>query len=593
MGDDAGGVTSGRLIIRIVAPEPQAPVATADRRTIVGPGTRTVIDVISNDSDPDGTNAELDVRSATLQSGDGTVGVGTRSVVIVPEAEFVGDVVAQYVIVDADGLTATSTVTLTITAAPNRPPVARDDAADVVNGGLVSVPIALNDEDPDGDPLTFSIISGPAANLGTAQLTASTLQFTATPGSSGVAVIGYSVSDGELDATAFVRVNVQPCSAGAPVAPDLTLATGYQQPIAIDLTAVARNGTVINVGAPLNAPSGVYTPPAGENGIVSFSYSVRNTCGIVATGNVSIDVNQVPLARPTTVQMGRNDVLDLPVTSLASDAEALVITSITGGAGAVEVIDSQRALRITPAGRSGTITVDILIADPGGLETGVTLTIELINQTPLARADSAAITNLPITLNVLANDLDPDGDSLTVTATPATITFSNGGTGTVEVLPDQSVVVNPGSGAGSATFTYVAVDVVGAASTPAEVTVSANASPSAPLVEVTIPLHDTVVVPVPATDPDNDPLTLAVTPTEGLVMVVDGLNVSITADLPPPGSTIDVPYTVTDPGGRTATNVIRVTIDQPTPTTTTTTTTTTVPDTTTTTPPTTPPTTSP
>jgi hypothetical protein len=588
VGDDAGGVTSGRLIIRIVAPEPQAPLATVDRRTIVGPGTRTVIDVVANDNDPDGTNAELAVRSATLQSGSGTVavgaGVGARTVVIVPEPSFVGDVVAQYVVVDADGLTATSTVTLTVTEAPNRPPVARDDAADVVNGGSVVVQVAFNDEDPDGDPLTFAITSNPAANLGVAQLTGSALQFIATPGASGVAVIGYSVSDGEQFATAFVRINVQACSVAAPVAPDLTLATGYQQPIAIDLTAAARNGTVTNVGAPLNQPSGVYTPPAGENGVVTFSYSVRNTCGIVATGNVSIDVNQAPLARPTTVQLGRNETVDVPVTALASDAEALVISSVSGGAGLVEVVDSQRALRITPAGRSGTVVVDVVIADPGGLATTVSVTIVLINQAPIARADSADIANLPVTVDVLANDTDPDGDALTVTATPATLTFSNGGTGTIEVLPDQTVRVSPGSGAGTATFTYIAVDAIGAASAPAEVTVSANASPVAPLVEVTVPFLETVVVPVVATDPDNDPLTLSVTPADGLVMIVDGLNVSITAETATPETVIDVSYSVSDPEGRVASNVIRVTIDQPTPTTTTTTTTTTtVPDTTTTT----------
>ncbi|HUF97162.1 MAG TPA: Ig-like domain-containing protein [Ilumatobacter sp.] len=576
VGDDAGGVSSGRLIIRIVEPVPQPPLAVADRRSIVGPGVRTVIDVVENDSDPDGTNAELTVRSATLLSGTATVGVGARSVVIVPDPAFVGDVVAQYVIVDADGLTSISTVTLTITAAPNRAPIARDDTADVLNGGSVTVPIALNDEDPDGDPLTFSITAPPVGNLGTAQIEGSSLVFSATPGSSGIAVIGYSVTDGELTATAVARINVQACTVGAPVAPDLNLSTGYQEPIFIDLTQSAINGTVINVGPPLNGPTGVYNPPAGENGVVQFSYSVRNTCGIVDVGMVSIDVNQAPLARPTTLQLGRNDIVDVPVSALASDGEPLVITSVSGDTGAVEVIDSNRALRISPAGRSGTLDVEVVVADPGGLQATVALTITLINQVPIAHPDAAEITNLPITIDVLANDTDPDGDSLVVTATPASITFSNGGSGTVEVLADQTVRVSPGSGAGTAIFTYVAVDALGAASTAAEVTVSANASPVAPLVVVTIPYQETVVVPVAATDPDNDPLTLTVEPSAQLGTFVDGLNVSITALPATPGSVIDLSYTVTDPGGRTATNVIRVTVDQPT-------TTTTVPDTTTTT----------
>ncbi len=90
-------------------------------------------------------------------------------------------------------------------------------------------------------------------------------------------------------------ISVVPCVSAPPDAPDVFLQTGYQQPIFVDLFAYARNGEIVQVGAPLGVPSGVYTPPAGENGNVSFTYVVRNACDVEDVGRVTIDVNQDPI----------------------------------------------------------------------------------------------------------------------------------------------------------------------------------------------------------------------------------------------------------------------------------------------------------
>ena len=58
------------------------------------------------------------------------------------------------------------------------------------------------------------------------------------------------------------------------------LQTAYMQPIAVDLATYARNGTIVDVGEPLLAASGVITPAAGENGNIVFDYSVVNICRV-------------------------------------------------------------------------------------------------------------------------------------------------------------------------------------------------------------------------------------------------------------------------------------------------------------------------
>ncbi len=130
----------------------------------------------------------------------------------------------------------------------NRPPDARDDFADVVNGGSVTTAVLFNDTDPDGDQLAVTITSGPDASLGSASVTPNrSIAFTATPGASGTAVVNYQVSDGELTDTAALRITVRPCSESTPVANDGFLATGYEQPIAVDLAAFGSGGAIVDV----------------------------------------------------------------------------------------------------------------------------------------------------------------------------------------------------------------------------------------------------------------------------------------------------------------------------------------------------------
>ncbi|MEZ5294998.1 MAG: hypothetical protein R2697_01595 [Ilumatobacteraceae bacterium] len=86
----------------------------------------------------------------------------------------------------------------------------------------------------------------------------------------------------------------------------------------------------------------MYTPPAGENGNISFNYTVRNSCRIQATGVVVIDVNQDPVAAAYEANIGRIDPHTIPVTSLATDAELLRIVALEGALDLGRAIDDQR-----------------------------------------------------------------------------------------------------------------------------------------------------------------------------------------------------------------------------------------------------------
>jgi VCBS repeat-containing protein len=96
-----------------------------------------------------------------------------------------------------------------------------------------------------------------------------------------------------------------------------------------------------------------------------------------------------------------------------------------------------------------------------------TATINVTNSAPIAVNDSAvADQDNPITIAVLANDYDPDGDnfSLTSVSSPTNGTATINSDGTVTYLPNQGFT-------GTDTFTYTITDSVGSTAT-ATVTVA-------------------------------------------------------------------------------------------------------------------------
>jgi len=528
--DPLGGISDGRAVIRIVLPQPVPPIANPDERDFVGPAVGSYeVNVLINDSDPDGMAGSIRLVNAALTSTGGAVTTVGDNVRFLPPAGFVGTMTATYRIRDADNLAADSTVTVNITEPPNRAPIAIDDPAEVVNGGSISVPIGLNDSDPDGDELTYSIVSGPDSSLGTATLNGATLNFTARPGATGTATIRYRLSDGELFAEADVRIAVQPCGVAAPAAPDVFLRTGYMTPIAIDLGQYASNGSIVDVGPPLSAPSGTYTPPAGQNGNVVFNYAVRNSCGIRATGSVTIDVNQEPVAQPLSLSMSRTATQSLAVTQIASDHEALTISGLVDAPS--WVTRTADKLTLAPAGApAGVVSFTVVVADPGGLTVDVPVTVTLQNGTPLA-PDVQILVPWLGSHSVTIAATDPDGDSLQLRLG----TVPEGYTATVDGLTVTVTASLLAATNNPATLEYTAIDP-GGASDSGVITITLGAEPTptpAPTTTTTVPPTTTTTVP-PTTTTTEPPATTTTT-TTGPPPTSTTLPCPYPPDYPPPG----------------------------------------------------------
>lgn len=207
--------------VAATAPPPTAPPATAPPPTpppLVPPiavndsgstseDTAVSINVLANDSDPDGGTVTV-VAADSESAAGGTVACSGGSCTYTPDVDFNGSDSFSYTIADTSGLTDTATVSISV-ASVNDAPTARDDVASTSVDVPVLVSVLSNDSDPEGDQRTISAFDSTTAAGGTVACS-TTCIYTPPTGFTGTDSFNYTISDGNGgtdSATVTISVN--------------------------------------------------------------------------------------------------------------------------------------------------------------------------------------------------------------------------------------------------------------------------------------------------------------------------------------------------------------------------------------------------
>jgi len=168
------------------------------------------IDVLANDSDPDGDPISITGSDASSAFG-GAISCAGSTCTYTPPVDFNGTDQFGYAVADSTGRTASATVTVTVTPV-NDPPVARDDAVTTTqNVPVVGILVLANDSDPEGDARSLVAASGATTAGGSYSCSGSSCDYTPPAGYTGSDSFTYTVSDPSgATASATVTITVNP-----------------------------------------------------------------------------------------------------------------------------------------------------------------------------------------------------------------------------------------------------------------------------------------------------------------------------------------------------------------------------------------------
>jgi hypothetical protein len=472
--DGQGGEDEGEAIVN-VGNVVDAPDAVDDEDT-TDEDTAVTVDLLANDTDPEGQ--ALTVTGASVPADQGTlVDNGDGTVTFTPAPNFNGEATISYSIVDTEGGTDSAIHTITVTPV-NDDPVAVDDLETTDEDVPVTIDLIGNDTDVDGDPLTIGTVTVPADQGTVVDNGDGTVTFTPAPNFNGPATITYTVVDGqggEDEGEAVVSVGAVN---DGPVANTDTDTTDEDTPVTVDLLANDTDDdgddlTVISATVPAEQGTLVdngdgtvtFTPAPDFNGEATISYEISDGNGGTDTSTHVITVTPQDDAPEAVDDLAETDE-DTPVTidvldnDSDPDGDPLEVSDATSPDGTVD-INPDGTITFTPNENfNGEATITYTVENPDGNEdtATVTVTVNPVNDAPDA-VDDEDVTdfNTPVTVDLLANDTDVDGDDLSVliATVPADQgTLVDNGDGTVTFTPALGFV-------GAATISYTIEDEEG------------------------------------------------------------------------------------------------------------------------------------
>lgn len=309
--------------------------------------------------------------------------------------------------------------------------------------------------------------------------------------------------------------------------------------------------------------------PAQHKRTVDY-YTYQETSTKTTLGD-RVYINRNPIANGNSITISRNSggvVIDV----LANDSDpdpdtTLSISEVTQPNNGTVVNNSSNITYTPTTGFIGVDTFTYTINDGNGGTATATVTVTVENIPPQAQDDSVTVTGTEaVSINVLANDSDPDNGTLTVTA----ITQPTNGTASINDNGSISYQANSGY-QGADSFTYTISDGDGGQSTATVfVTVSDTITPPIGS-EPTAADDNFVIILMDVDDIDLDPLQndfdangspLTITkisaPRRGVATINEGgksINFSISGS----GSVTErFTYTITNEQGKTATGTINI-----------------------------------
>lgn len=512
-------------------------------------------------SDVDGDALTYSILSQALKGTASVVGGELR---YAPNPDVSGTDTFSYRARDGSVASAATAVSVTIEAV-NDPPV------------CATVSMTINEDasadkepsctDPDGNPLTYAIVSQPVK--GAASVVGGKLRYAPAANANGADNFTYRASDATAtSAPATVTVSVTAVN-DAPVCSALVLGTAEDTsatvtPSCSDLDNDALTYEIASQGTKGTAsitPQGLrYVPAPNLNGADSFTYAARDGSALSAAATVEVTINTAndpPVCSAVSIVANEDSPADTEPSCTDPEGNSMTYSIASQPSkGAASVVGGK--LHYVPAANvngSDTFTYRASDGVVTSASASVSVTIGAANDAPVC-AGVVLQTAEDTTATVAPSCTDLEGNALSYEIVSA------GTKGTASVIA-QGLQYAPALNAnGSDTFTYRANDG-DRDSAPATVSVTisgVNDPPACAAVTLTLPEDSEGSLTPACSDPEGQALTYSPVsdPEKGMVWEADGA--VMYAPLANQNGTDSFTYRATDGSSPSAPAAVSVTI---------------------------------
>ncbi|HCE2221902.1 TPA: tandem-95 repeat protein [Vibrio parahaemolyticus] len=496
----SGGVSESTTVEVNVTPVNDAPVAKNDIST-TQEDTPVTIDVLPNDNDIDGD--KLSIQSASVPEAQGKVEIVDGKLVFTPAENFNGHAEIIYTVTDGQ-LTDEAKVTVTVNPVNDAPTIKVDAVEsiteDAVSTDTVVATLTVRDTDTSEDQLTVSLENN---SNGYFVLVGNEVKLTQV-GVDAVnndelnlkdLTISASVSDGvnptasDSDSLVVNRVNDAPTVENAIA--DQELSEDFAT-YTIDLNdAFKDSDSALNFSVSGNSnvlvsiENGIATisPTADWNGSEILTFTATDPSGesisqtvnftVAPVADIVADKATVVEDTPTIIKVLGNDTFE-------GDGKVVSLDANNGPANGTVSVNPDGSVTYTPNDNYVGKDTFTYIVTSGGVSESTTVSVDVTpeNDAPVAKDDTATTDeDTPVTIDVLPNDTDVDGDKLSVES--ASVPKEQG---TVEVVNGKLVFTPAENFNGDAEITYTVTD--GELTDEAKVTVTVNPVNDAPTIKV-------------------------------------------------------------------------------------------------------------
>lgn len=403
------------------------------------PGRTTILPVLQNDTDPDGdvlvvTEAPISEASGVLDFID-----GGRTLQFTPTPGLTGQVRFTYTVEDGRGGVATANVTVNIRGSEENsaPESLRNSQIQVEQGQSVTYNVLTDWLDPDGDEI-YLVSATPTSGDAVQSSSDGDVTFQHLSGEIGVKEVQYVVSDGRLEATGTLAIEVVQAGTLNPIGtPDF--AEGYVgeqiriEPLLNDISPSGAPLQLLGVDSissevldvTENTDRGTLTVQATTAGTYYVIYNL-GAGAMSSVGIIRVDVkpdpeNELPpIAVKDIAYLRAEEPVTIPVLAndISPSGRVLVVQSVeteaAQGRVAIETLSLSQVRLTSTAQLTEPIEVRYTISD--GLNTA-TATISIVpipalvrHQPPVAVDDIVNVRAGDIvTVDVTDNDFHPDG----------------------------------------------------------------------------------------------------------------------------------------------------------------------------------------